>query len=102
MNSAKLMYFTISGNFGNEIQKSIKKRVKSVKKETFMKKNENRENLVSKTADLLSKINCLAPKKDLVSDKEGNQIKIRIALSDRFRAVKSTSRVRELSAGFLL
>ena len=53
-----------------------------------MKKKENKENLVSKTANLLSKINSLAPKKNLVSYKEGNQMKIRIALSDRSRAVK--------------
>ena len=39
-----------------------------------MKKNKNRENLVSKTADLLSKINYLSPKKSLASDKEENQI----------------------------
>ena len=82
--------------------KSIKKRVKSVKNETFVKKNENRENLVSKAADMLTKINCFAPKKSLASDKEGNQIKMWIALSERFRAAKSSSRTRELSDGFLL
>ena len=65
-----------------------------------MNKSENRVYLPSKLEDLLSKTPSLAPKKGLASDKEGNQIKIRIALSDRSRAAKSTLHSRELSDGF--
>ena len=38
VNSAKLVYFTISGNFGQELQKEGK----NVKKETFVKTSENK------------------------------------------------------------
>ena len=98
VNSAKLVYFAVSGNFGQELQKVWK----NVKKKTFVKKSKNRINLPSKLEDLLSKTCSLAPKKGLVSDKEWNQIKIWIALSDRSRAVKNTSRSRELFCRFLL
>ena len=63
VNSAKLVYFAILGNFGHEIQKSIKKRVKSVKRETFVNKSENRVNLPSKLEDLLSKTQLVTPQK---------------------------------------